>query len=125
MGRYGGADIFDSVSMIYFLYNIGNFHWATFAMSSTTLKQWYYDSLHNQLDKDGIKASKCIHDFLINFYEGTMKSEHPMKKRWTRSIVTDNYAILRNAHQVGNALCSDCVCFASGKYSFECHCKKS
>ncbi len=99
---YAGADIFSSVSTIYFLYNIGNWHWANFAVNPNTLQQRFYDSLHRYLDKDGIKASKCIHDFLINYYEYTMGSEHPRKKRWTRSIVTDNFAVLRNAHQVGN-----------------------
>ena len=39
---------------------------------------------------------------MINFYDHTMGSEHPRKKQWTRSIVTDNFAVLRNAYQVGN-----------------------
>ena len=101
-GLYAGADIFNSVSTIYFLYNIGNWHWANFAMDPSTLKQRFYDSIHRPLDKDGIKTSKCIHEFLINFYECTMGSEHPRKKRWTRSVAVDNFACLRNAHQIGN-----------------------
>ena len=31
-GLYAGADIFNSVSTMYFLYNIGNWHWANFAI---------------------------------------------------------------------------------------------
>jgi hypothetical protein len=49
-----------------------------------------------------IDISKCIHALLINFYECTMGSEHPWKKWWTRSVVVDNFAYLRNAHQIGN-----------------------
>ena len=31
-----------------------------------------------------------------------MGSEHPRKKRWTRSVAVDNFAYLRNVQQLGN-----------------------
>ena len=65
-GLYAGADIFNSGSTIYFLYNVGNWHWTNFVMDPSTLKWRFYYSIHRPLDKDGIKISKCIHDFLIN-----------------------------------------------------------
>jgi hypothetical protein len=71
-------------------------------MDPSTLKQMFYDSIHRPLDKDGTKTSKCIHEFLFNFYECTMGSEHARKKQWTSNVLVDNFAYLRNAHQIGN-----------------------
>jgi hypothetical protein len=31
-----------------------------------------------------------------------MGSEHARKKQWTRNVLVDNFAYLRNAHQIGN-----------------------
>ncbi len=99
---FAGADIFTSVSTIYFLRNIGNWHWGTFAIDTETLLQRYYDSLHRTLDKDkseGYAISKLLHEWLLDYHHATMGVPHPKKKRWTRSIVTDSATLLRNARQ--------------------------
>jgi len=100
---HAGRDIFSNVARIFFIYNIPQYHWATFEVDPTTLNQQYFDSLWDTIESnpDHVKTSKAIHQWMLNYHEATMGHKHPKARRWTKGIVTDDHNVLRNAHQVG------------------------
>ena len=99
-----GRDIFSNVARIFFIYNIPQYHWATFEVEPTALNQQYFDSLWDTIESnpDHVKTSKAIHQWMLNYHEATMGHKHPKARRWTKGIVTDDHNVLRNAVSESN-----------------------
>ena len=75
-----------------------------------SLKQRYFDSLHNTMDDDCQFILKGLHNWLKDDHLTTLGYEHPNKLRYNKKMVIDNSAFLQNARQTRNG--NDCLLHA-------------
>ena len=96
-------DLFHDVSFMYFLYNIHQSHYVVIQVCPARLHQSYIDGMHGHINKniEHLHVSKCLHNWLIEYYKATKGVDHPNKCEWSLDLVTDNSNIIGNPLQAG------------------------
>lgn len=99
-------DLFTDVKALFFPLNLGNIHWVLFEVNPANLKQIYYNSQLQEMNKKALEFSKKVHQFLLYHYKSSFGKEHPCNSPWGRDLVCDDCTKIGNAKQTTDG--NDC-----------------